>query len=202
MYAQYLQKNWFDFHPEHREDLAASGITYKSAVSHKIHTVPPRHIDSLIKDSRIHHMLAFPYFDIDGTTLRLTRYKVWPKIDGRKYFQGRGSISFVYFTKYFLNVCSQFLHISQGTPLYITEGEKKALALSQRGKPACALSGVWNMSDQGLEALEALNVKCLNYIPDSDVFKREDLKQSVIRLESKLSKINCKLEVVKWVKKE
>ncbi len=93
-------------------------------------------------------LIEFPYFNEKGETI-LYRYKLIPSLtdkDGReiKYFQPKDKVAIPY-------ILPEAWQVKDKTnkPIWITEGEKKALTLIQHGRHAIALSGVWNFKAGG-----------------------------------------------------
>lgn len=86
--------------------------------------------------------LAFPYRNLDGTSMNFIRYRLHvPRIaNGKpvKYDQPAGSRPRAYFPSASLPL----LRDGEGD-IYITEGEKKSLALSQLQVAAIGIGGVW-----------------------------------------------------------
>jgi hypothetical protein len=96
--------------------------------------------------------LVFPYRDLDGKQNGFARRRPHnPRvIDGRvaKYIQPTGSPLRAYFPP------ASLAGLRDGvSPVYVTEGEKKALALSQLGLPAVGLGGVWCGCKKGTDDL-------------------------------------------------
>ncbi len=97
--------------------------------------------------------IEFPYFSEDGSIL-FYRYKILPPInkDGNeiKYLQPKNTPAIPYILPFIWNVKDK-----PNKPIWITEGEKKALKLIQHNRYAIALSGVWNFkAGKDSESLE------------------------------------------------
>lgn len=98
----------------------------------------------LLKDCEL---LAFPYFSKDGDILfvRLRSYPplVFKDENGKdrevKYLQPKGTPAVPYILPGVWDTSKK-----PHKPIWLTEGEKKALSLMQHGRYAIALSGVWN----------------------------------------------------------
>jgi len=86
--------------------------------------------------------IEFPYFTQEGL-IPFYRYKVLPPIviDGKeiKYLHPKNTPAIPYILPIIWEVKDK-----SNRPIWITEGEKKALKLIQYGKNAIGLSGVWN----------------------------------------------------------
>jgi hypothetical protein len=96
--------------------------------------------------------LVFPYRDLDGAVNCFARRRLHkPKvIDGKqvRYIQPKGSALRGYFP------IASLTKLRDGEdPVYITEGEKKALALSQLGLAAVGIGGIWCGCKKGTEEL-------------------------------------------------
>lgn len=191
---RFVYKNsWISFHPKHRADLSKSGITCKQAVSAGLYSMRPCDIQRFIKLkdlNKLRSVLVFPYL-LEGD---FCRYKLfWEDgFNGIRYYQKPNIGVKLYLTSLFVESCR-----SGGSNLYITEGEKKAIKLSMQGYPACAIGGVWNFTGSVLDRLSSLGVRKLFYIPDDDVWRRDDLKKSVIRFNNVLQSIRCDLVLLK-----
>ncbi len=93
--------------------------------------------------------LVFPYRDLDGTVNCFARRRPHdPRLDkdGKpiKYEQPAGIPSRAYFPPASLNQLKDGV-----STVYVTEGEKKALALSQLGLAAVGIGGIWCGCKQG-----------------------------------------------------
>ncbi len=101
--------------------------------------------------------LVFPYHDSEGNDSGFARIKphIPRELNGKlhKYEHPKGEPNHAYFPVGSLGA------INDGTcPLFITEGEKKALALSQHGFPAIGLGGVdsWGKNGQLIDDLRSI----------------------------------------------
>jgi hypothetical protein len=110
------------------EKLRASGLTDATILANALRTVGD--------------CLEFPYRNLDGSMNGFSRFRPHqPRmIDGKvaKYVQRNGSPLRAYFP------VASLEKLRDGTsPVYITEGEKKSLALSQLGLAAIGIGGIW-----------------------------------------------------------
>ncbi len=141
-----LQRLWHQsrsFHPEHRTNLEASGLDLDFARCAGVFTLPPGEIGKVLAacgwpgaHERVNSVLIFLYPDT-----AFWRCKVFPALKNRKgqevkYLQPKGSRNRLYIP--------QGVNVQADTPLWITEGEKKALKLIQEGFPCIGLGGVWS----------------------------------------------------------
>ncbi|MFH1922221.1 MAG: DUF3854 domain-containing protein, partial [Planctomycetota bacterium] len=96
--------------------------------------------------------MIFAYRNLSGATNGFLRKRPHdPRvIDGKpvKYEQAKGSIPHAYFPA----GCLKQLRAGTG-PVYVTEGEKKSLALAQMGFTAIGLGGVWAWKIKGTDTL-------------------------------------------------
>src|SRR5262249_3198405 len=120
--------------PAHLADLRLSGLSDETIRLHRIRSVPPAMIGGLLDfdRARIHSAMLIPFPDPStGGFMRHVRLKIFPPLrDGSghhmKYLQPRGSGSRLFFT---LPTLRQSLEGM--APLWLVEGEKKALAVAQ-----------------------------------------------------------------------
>lgn len=144
---------------EHKEDLRKSGLNEATIREAKLFS--QKALGNLAKKG-VKSVLVFPYYNITSgnspyvtTESEFKRVKLFPPYkDGNgnlvKYLVKKGSKNRLYITK----LASQ-VREDTATPLYITEGEKKALALSQNGLHGIGLSGLWSWKNKGSEDLIA-----------------------------------------------
>jgi len=171
-------------HPEHLADLRKSGLTDETILAAGLYSIRPSDLAKLVgfNPLGVQSALCFPYQGNGGHF----RVKVFPPYKDRnghtvKYLQRRGSDVQLYIH------CDVQAALKDPTiPLSITEGEKKALALTQAGRPCIGLGGLWSwMRDgkpiPGLDAI-AWAGRAVTLYPDSDVWMRPDLMQAVYAL--------------------
>jgi len=82
-------------------------------------------------------LMEIPYHDSQGDTVKY-EYRLFPGIDGRKYLHPLHSSPFPYISPDVWAIKGK-VH----KPLWITEGVKKVLKLTQHGAYCIGLSGVW-----------------------------------------------------------
>jgi hypothetical protein len=181
--------------PEHRADLAKSGLTDATIAAQLIRTVPPSMSGRLLGFDlpAIRSALLFPFRSPAGGFTDLARVKVFPPLSDRdghqvKYLQPRGSGPRVYFVGATLErVCTG------DEPLWIVEGEKKALAVSQLGLPAIGICGVegWH-AGSSLELLPdfdsiRLAGRLVEVVPDGDYQYNANVTRAVRRFGNALA---------------
>jgi hypothetical protein len=162
--------------PDHLADLRKSGLTDATIRQQKIRSIPPDLIDRLLGFSTPEVTSAYllPFPDPRGGWMDHIRMKVFPSFSLKtgtvKYLQPKRSGVRLYFP---LATLDAVLHSAE--PLYLVEGEKKALAVAQQeGKPTVGLCGIegWHrgrertlhpdLDDVGLAG------RIVYVIPDSD----------------------------------
>lgn len=192
-------------HPEHRADLAKSGITEATRRLQKIRTIPPHMIDQLAGfrvPAVVTSAYCIPYPDPAGGFMPHVRMKVFPPItegDGPtlKYLQPPRSGVRVFFP-----IATIPAVIGTDRPLWIIEGEKKALAVAQLGLPTIGIAGIngWNM--RGLRQLHSdferitLMGRVVELVPDSDWQTHPRVRAAVGALATALAGAGARPRVV------
>jgi hypothetical protein len=162
--------------PAHRADLDKSGLTAETIQRQKIRSVSPDLIDRLLGFPTPHVISAYliPFPDPRGGWMDHIRLKVFPsypdaKSQTVKYLQPKRSGVRIYFP---LATLGAVLHAAD--PLYLVEGEKKALAVAQDRVPTIGLCGIEGWHVAGSTALHpdlddvGLDGRVVNLIPDAD----------------------------------
>lgn len=176
------------FHPDHLADLRRSGLADDMIRAAGLYSVRPCDLSRMIgfAPQGVTSALVFPYLG-DGEFVRV---KVFPSYSDRqghtvKYLQRKGTGTRLYIPP----GCAAVVH-DASIPLAITEGEKKALKLTQEGTLALGIGGLWNWIKQGdpISDLDTVTWRGRHVIiyPDSDVWKRPDLLQAVYALAKEL----------------
>ncbi|MGA3172938.1 MAG: DUF3854 domain-containing protein [Syntrophorhabdales bacterium] len=156
--------------PLHLEDLKRSGLSDQTIIEAGIETVRPQDIaKSLGFDHQgIQSAYRIPYPGCDG----FSRYKVFYRDDYQgkkpKYLQRKDTGNHLYIPDSVRAVLKDAT-----TPLYFTEGEKKALKACQEGLYCIGLSGLWNWSDGNKKLIADFNLinlkgRIVYIVPDSD----------------------------------
>ncbi len=191
-------------HPAHLEDLGRSGLTEATIRAAGLHSARPQDLSRLCGRSIPEGTsgLVFPYAE------GFSRVKMFPPLrdgDGRevKYLQPPGS--------------SVHAYIPPGVPeiltdasrsIFISEGEKKALKLTQDGFPAIGLGGVWSFRTKALPDdalipdLEAVPwaERVVYLVPDSDGWGNEQIACAVYRFARLLEGRGATVLIVKLPK--
>ncbi len=168
-------------HPDHLADLRKSGLADDMVRAAGLHSVRPCDLSRIIgfAPQGVTSALEFPYAGDGG----FSRYKVFPPYrgkDGRtaKYLQKKGTGARLYIPP----GCAAVLR-DASVPLAVTEGEKKALRLTQEGTLSLGIGGLWNWFAQGEPIPDLDKVtwrgRPVTVYPDSDVWGRSDLRQAV-----------------------
>ena len=182
--------------PDHVADLKKSGLSDETIKAAGIYTVPPYNIDKIVGNRPINSLLAFPYPGTD-----FIRYKFFPSLtdqDGhvQKYHQAKGTPPRLYVPPGFQ--CWQ-------ATWRVTEGEKKALAGTQRGLNVIGLGGIWNyaVKDENgqpdlIDDLKGIpwDKKLVEIIPDGDFKSKEQVAHAVYRLAAMLEDLGATVSIV------
>lgn len=199
------------FHAAHLEDLRKSGLSDKTIIQHGIKSVRPADITKRagfdIPGLVSAYIIPFPPFN-DGYFRLKAFYAPGNEqyTDGRKkprYIQRKGTLNRLYIPVSAFSI----LH-DTSVPLYITEGEKKALKATQEGLPTIAITGLWNWKQGGNdELIDDFNLiawagRTVHVVPDSDWLepgkdgKPRNLKDAVLRLCWQLQERGAKTNIV------
>lgn len=133
--------------PETLGDLERSGLNKETIASSGIRDeVTDPEVGILLRDK--YHVRGFviPYHKFDGDELKFYRVKVLASLNGHKppkYLQAKSSANHLYLPTS-LNGLEPNWATDTTVPLYITEGEKKALAGVQAGLVTLAVGGVFS----------------------------------------------------------
>lgn len=189
--------------PDHLTDLRKSGLTDETIARCQFESVRPH--DIKVKGAESAYRL--PYFDIAGKKNCLERMKLFPPVKRKdstqKYHQAADTSPALY-----LPPLLDWRSIaSTNSPLFITEGEKKAAALTQHRIPCIGVAGVWNWR-QELESgaklvLPAFDqfiwpARPVELIPDSDVW-RPDKHQALCGFYALAQELVSRGAVVRFV---
>lgn len=161
------------FTPKQYEDLEKSGLSYGTILSAGIKAVRPADINKKLGFNMpgLQSMYEIPYNNA------YSRYRVFYEPgceldrDGKpkpKYLCRKDSGNHLYVPPN----ARPFL-CNTAVPLYITEGEKKALKAAQEGLCCIAISGLWNWSDGSKQLVSdfdqiATDGRLIYIVPDND----------------------------------
>jgi hypothetical protein len=192
------------FHPLHIEDLRKSGLSDSAIEKSGIRTVfPPSEINKKIgfNMSGLISCYQIPY---DKTFSRFRAFYDNNVNGGKpKYLQRKDTGNRLYIPHAVRPILNE-----SSKPLYITEGEKKALKATQEGLFCIGLSGLWNWKNKGSKRLIAdfdliaLKDRTVYIVPDKDWLQpnkhgyRKNLKQAVNQLADRLKTQGAKVFIV------
>lgn len=187
-------------HPDHLADLRKSGLSNETIFEANIKSVEPDDIDKVFgypTHAKSAYEIIYPGTDY-------ARYKMFydeadkinPKtgevLERPKYLCKKGSGNHLYIPNKVQPILKDL-----SIPLYLSEGEKKALKGCQEGLYCIAIAGLWNWSNGGKELISdfdliALDGRAVYVVPDShfqepDRYGRsKNLKQAVYELAYRL----------------
>jgi Domain of unknown function (DUF3854) len=193
-----------DLAAAHRADLEQSGLSKELIRAQFIRSVPPAMIGPLLGFDRpdIGSALLFPFASPAGGFMDLARVKIFPALtdkDGHriKYLQPRRSAPRLYFVRHCLH------EVLEGhEPLWLVEGEKKALNVAQRGLPAVGFCGVEGWHAKGdrrlLEDFTAIRLRdrIVEVLPDGDYKTNPNVTRAIQRLGAALTAEGARPRVV------
>jgi hypothetical protein len=153
------------FHPVHRADLEASGLDLEYVRQAGVFTLPPGDVGKILgacgwgwAAPQVDSVLVFLYPETD-----YWRCKPFPapknqKGQAVKYLQAKGSVNRLYFPP--------GVNLQTDTPIWLTEGEKKSLKLTQEGFPCIGLGGVWGwrMGGNGYRQGQGRVISCFDRV--------------------------------------
>jgi uncharacterized protein DUF3854 len=191
--------------PSHLADLRQSGLSDETIRLHRIRSVPPAMIGSLLgfDVAHIRSAMLIPFPDPrTGGFMRHARVKIFPGLRDRgrhrvKYLQPRGSGSRLFFT---LRTPPDVLEGS--VPLWLVEGEKKALAVAQLGLPAVGFCGIegWHVARSRalLADFDAIRLagRIIELAPDGDWRVNPDVERGVRQLADALERRGARVRLV------
>jgi hypothetical protein len=133
----------------------------------------------------IQSAMLFPFRAPTGGFADLVRVKIFPALtdaEGHtvKYLQPKGSAPRLYFV-------ARCLHqvLERDAPLWLVEGEKKALAVAQLGLPAVGFAGVEGWHRRGelrlLPDFDAIRLRdrVIEVLPDADVETNPNVRRGM-----------------------
>ena len=176
-------------HRNHLEDLRASGLSDDQVAAAKIYSESdPAKVATLLNwkggAKKLGPCCVFPYLDFQGDSTGHHRlkpdkprkqHKKSGEIHTIKYEAPVGEPNRAYFTPGAVAAIAN----SVGT-LILTEGEKKALALDQRGFPAVGLSGVWSWQQKRQRDADGKGIGPRLLIPDLAAIDWSDREVAII----------------------
>lgn len=176
--------------PEHLDDLRKSGLTEETITAQYVRSAPPSMIPRLLGFDipSVRSAMLLPFRAPAGGFMDHVRVKIFPALkdpEGHtiKYLQRKGSAPRLYFVAGCLREA-----LEGDSPLWLVEGEKKALAVAQLGLPAVGFCGVegWHVRGERrlIEDFDAirLRTRIVEVLPDGDYQTNPNVKRAVQRL--------------------
>jgi len=173
--------------PEHLADLRKSTLTDQTIRRQFIRSVPPAMIRPLLGFdlAEIRSALLFPFRSPAGGFMDHVRLKVFPSLTDAKghavkYLQPKRSSPRLYFVASCLRRV-----LESDEPLWICEGEKKALAVAQLGFPVVGICGVTGWHGKGhsdlLPDFDAIPLvdRVVELLPDTDYQTNPDVALAI-----------------------
>jgi hypothetical protein len=189
--------------PTHRADLEQSGLSPETLALQKIRSVPPSMIDSLLgfTTPKVVSAYLLPFPDPHGGFMNFIRMKIFPSVTTAtgtiKYLQPRGSGVRIFFPLVTLGsvVCTT-------EPIYICEGEKKALCLAQLGLAVVGICGIegWHCARSRVLHPDLDDVPLrgreVNLLPDGDWRTNPAVNRAVQHLAAALEHRGARTNIV------
>jgi hypothetical protein len=164
-------------HSEHLADLRKSALTDETIMRQKIRTIPPHMIDELAGfrvPAAVTSAYLIPYPDPAGGFMPHIRMKLVPPLTD----EGGSTVKYVQpprsGVRVFFPIATLPAVLDDDVPLWVVEGEKKALAIAQRGLPSIGIAGINCWNAVGSRRLHAdfdripLMGRVVELVPDSD----------------------------------
>ncbi len=180
--------------PEHRADLAKSGLTDETIRAHFIRSVPPTMLPKLLGFDVpvVRSALLFPFRSPTGGFTDHVRVKVFPPLISEtghttKYLGPKGVPPRLYFC-----VPSLARVLKGDEPVWLVEGVKKALSVAQLSLPAVGFEGIegWHVrgSRELLPDFDVIPVsgRVIELLPDGDWQTNICVERGVRRLATAL----------------
>ncbi len=172
---------------EHLADLRRSTLTDETIAAQFIRSVPPHMIPYLLGFDPPGVLSAYllPFRSPARGFMDLVRMKIFPALTDKtghsiKYLQPKGSAPRLYFVVSCLGEV-----LDSDRPLWIVEGEKKALAVAQLGVPTIGICGVHGWHRKGtfrlLDDFDEIPLlhREVNILPDSDYRMNAHVKHAI-----------------------
>lgn len=179
--------------PDTLEDLERSGLNTRTIVAAGIKDETTDNETALRLDKLHVRGFVLPYFGLDRQPLKFYRVKVLQSLNGAKppkYLQPKAAGNHLYLPPGLHEIDPKWSS-NVDLPLFITEGEKKALAAVQAGLPTIAVGGVFSWRthihtfERGLVRVEEK--------PSSRIVHLDDRGEKAYRTE-----VASELEAIEW----
>jgi len=191
-------------HPDHLADLRRSGLSDETIRIARIRSLGPGELPRYLGHglaTKVKHAYLIPYADAEMDAEAFYRIKLFPAVlEGNghhmRYYQPPGTVP-----RLFRPTGIRTVLVDPSRPLFVTEGEKKALKAHQEGVACVAFGGLWSwrLDGQPLPDLDPVDWSDREtfLVPDSDVWTRPDLLRAVYALGKELETRGAKVNVVK-----
>jgi len=190
---------------EHLADLQKSGITHATIRAQRICSVPREAIEPLLGFTLagIRSGMLIPFPDPEGGFMPHIRIKLFPVLVDRgghsvKYLQPRGSGVRLFFPLQTLDAA-----LNGGVPVWLIEGEKKALAVAQLGLPSVGFCGIHGWHSGGSRRLLTdfdhicLTDRLVELVPDGDWQTNEYVARGAEQLADALAVRGARVRIVR-----
>jgi hypothetical protein len=190
--------------PEHLADLRKSGLTDETIAAQFIRSVPPAMLPRLLGFDlpAVRSAMLLPFRSPAGGFMDHVRLKIFPGLTDAgghaiKYLQPKGSAPRLYFVVSCLREA-----IEGNTPLWLVEGEKKALNVAQRGLPTVGFCGVEGWHAKGerrlIEDFNAIRLcgRIVEVLPDGDYKTNPNVARAIQRFGAALTTRGAQPRVV------
>ncbi len=189
--------------PDHLADLRRSGLTDETIRLHRIRSVPPSMIGPLLRFDipAIRSAMLIPFPAPAGGFMDHVRLKIFPPLtskDGQtvKYLQPRGSGVRLFFP------LPTLPELGSHKPLWLVEGEKKALTVTQLGLPAVGFCGIegWHLAGpqeliDDFDHARLMN-RLVELVPDGDWRTNHNVARGTRRLAAALEARGASVRLV------
>lgn len=182
--------------PDTLEDLRRSGLN-PSTIAASLITDETSDTETALRLDKNHvRGFVLPYFGLDGQQLKFYRIKVLASTNGKtpKYLQPKAAGNHLYLAPGLADLDPSWAK-NTDLPLFITEGEKKALAAIQAGLPTIAVGGVFSWRTH-IHTLERGVVRVEDK-PSARVIHLDDRGEKAYRTE-----VASELESIEWGRRE
>lgn len=170
------------------DDLARSGITQEEANKLGFVEIPTAGMKDVIDTEQAGYKI--PYYDVRGKDtgffrIRFTEFPMSFNNKPQRYSQPAGALP-----RFYLPTLENWqLHTNSSTPLYITEGEKKAAVGCKYGLPTIGLGGVWSWKSAkrakpAIDDFEEFTwcARNIYLVFDSDVVRKPQVQHALMSL--------------------
>lgn len=183
--------------PDTLEDLRRSGLSPTTVASSGIKDETTD--DETAQRLDRYHVQGFvlPYFGLDRQQLKFYRIKVLASKNGTtpKYLQPKAAGNHLYLPPGLSTIDSKWAK-NTDLPLFITEGEKKALAGVQAGLPTLAVGGVYSWRTH-IHTMSRESVRAIEEKPSARIVHLDDRGEKAYK-----TQVASELEDIEWGNRE